>query len=74
MHYEFEKKPPDYSRSAELYRFACEEGSLDGCVGLARLYEAGNGVVRDLAKAMKLLRRACKLGDSFSCNRPGVRQ
>lgn len=45
----------------------CDAGKAAGCVGLAMLYEEGNGVTRDRNQAAELYEKGCRLGSSEGC-------
>lgn len=55
------------SYSAELYRYACEEGYAPGCRGLGSLYHRGLGLERDEARARVLYEESCDGGDAPGC-------
>jgi TPR repeat protein len=55
------------SYSAELYRYACEEGYAPACRGLGSLYHRGLGLDRDEARARVLYEESCDGGDAPGC-------
>ncbi len=55
------------SYSAELYRYACEEGYAPGCRGLGSLYYRGLGLPRDEARGRVLYEESCAGGDAVGC-------
>jgi TPR repeat protein len=55
------------SYSAELYRYACEEGYAPACRGLGSLYYRGVGLERDEARGRVLYEEACDGGDAVGC-------
>ena|GEM_PF-6725457 len=55
------------SYSAELYRYACEEGYAPACRGLASLYYRGLGLERDEARGRVLYEESCDGGDAVGC-------
>jgi TPR repeat protein len=55
------------SYSAELYRYACEEGYAPGCRGLGSLYFRGVGLDRDEARGRVLYEESCDGGDAVGC-------
>ncbi len=55
------------SYSAELYRYACEEGYAPGCRSLGSLYLRGVGLDRDEARGRVLYEEACDGGDAVGC-------
>jgi len=48
---------------------SCELNDKNGCVNLAYDYEKGIGVAKDMKKAKKYYKKACKLGHKSSCNK-----
>lgn len=59
---------PAASQEAEaLYRGACDGGEVSACSVLALMFETGQGVTRDLARAAELYGQACQLGDMEAC-------
>jgi TPR repeat protein len=62
----------DPKRAAELYRKGCDGGEAESCARLARLYQTGTGVDRDIDKANDLLNRACRHGfrSGVECRMP----
>lgn len=54
--------PPDRARAATLYQRACEGGVLEACNNLANLYLGGDGVTRDIGRAIALYDRVCAAG------------
>lgn len=55
--------PPDRARAAPLYQRACDGGVLEACNNLANLYLGGDGVARDLERAIALYDRVCAAGN-----------
>ena len=55
-----------------LYQTACNQGDLQGCFALGRLYAQGTGVTEDYAQANALFARACDGGDMMGCNGLGA--
>lgn len=45
----------------------CDRGLASGCATLATRVEQGNGIARDLTRAVTLHERACELRDPSSC-------
>jgi TPR repeat protein len=56
---------PGYS--AELYRYACEEGYAPGCRHLGTLYYKGLGLKADAARGQVLYEESCDGGDAVAC-------
>ena len=46
---------------------ACNEGRAQACFALSRMAEFGRGVPQDEARALRLMRKACDLGDERAC-------
>jgi len=58
--------------NATMFRLdsnSCELNDKNGCVNLAYDYEKGIGVTKNMKKAKKYYKKACKLGDKASCNK-----
>lgn len=34
----------DFSKAIELYQKACDDGNMEGCVELGKMYKVGNGI------------------------------
>jgi TPR repeat protein len=51
--------PLDDPRVLDLARMGCENGEVEGCYALGRLYEEGRGVPRDVVAARSLYDIAC---------------
>lgn len=65
----------NYSKAANLFSRACTNGDGEGCASLAGMYESGEGVKKDKAKASALNKRAvavstsgCDAGVGAACN------
>src|SRR5262249_60373700 len=54
------------------YDRACGWGYLPGCTSLARLYEAGTLVARDVSGALELYRSTCRAREPTACVRLGM--
>lgn len=65
-------KAPDAAGAAMQYDQACKAGVSTGCNYLANLYRRGDGVERNLPKAVQLYERACEEGFMLSCHTLGV--
>ncbi|MDB4976699.1 MAG: hypothetical protein JWN48_5040, partial [Myxococcaceae bacterium] len=48
-------------------REECDRGSLESCVALADLYQAGKGVPKDASQSFRLFRKACDEGSMAGC-------
>ena len=64
----------DYVQAAQCYTEAAEQGHSRAQLNLAALYEHGQGVSRDRAKALAWLTRAANLGNADAQYRLGVQQ
>ncbi len=51
-----------YAEAAKWFTLAAEKGNADAQAGLAELYETGQGVPKDAAKAIELYRKAAEQG------------
>ena len=61
-------KEKQFKDAAKLLKISCDKNIASGCFNLAFLYEEGEGVARDDAKAAKLYDKACYLGSASACN------
>lgn len=61
--------PQSSVQAALRYRSACDVGSMSGCMRLAELTAAGDGVTRDLGRASELYSRVCEAGVRMACER-----
>ena len=50
---------------------ACDSGNMLGCSNLGSRYAIGNGVEKDLGKAVELFKKACDGGDMLGCSNLG---
>ena len=50
---------------------ACDAGDSVGCQELGKAYESGDGVARDLPKALALFTRACEAKSGWACAMAG---
>ena len=55
-----------------IYQQACDEGDLTACNVFGLMYETGEGVPRDFARAAELYRRACEGGEPLGCTNLGL--
>jgi TPR repeat protein len=59
---------PAAAQNAEsLYQGACDGGDVAACSVLALMFETGQGMPRDLARAAAVYGQACELGDLEGC-------
>ena len=56
--------PQDYTKAAEWYRKAAEQGNTDAQFVLGAMYYKGQGVPQDYTVAAKWYREAAKQGDA----------
>jgi len=56
------------AEAAPLYAKACDSGSSLACANLAVLYSDGDGVAKDIPRAVSLFSRSCEGGLSYSCD------
>ena len=56
----------NYTKSAEWYKKAAEQGHVKAMVNLATCYEIGVGVVKDASEAYRWYEKAAELGDPFA--------
>ena len=47
---------------------ACDSGNMLGCSNLGSRYAIGNGVEKDLDKAVQLFKKACDGGEMLACS------
>ncbi len=57
----------DYGGAAELWQKSCDGKDAAGCYNLAVMCREGTAIPKDEAKAKKLMRRACELGEKAAC-------
>jgi len=58
----------NYKLAYENFKKACELDNKYGCYNLAGLYEKGNGVNKNISKAIELYKKSCILNYAKSCN------
>lgn len=56
----------------ELFERACENKEGKGCSSLASMYDKGEGVKKNKAKAMQLFQKACDSGEMAICVLLGI--
>ena len=61
-----------YLEAAPLFEKACNGGNFYGCYNLGKMYEAGQYLTLDHAKAIQLWTKACDYGSSDGCNDLGA--
>ena len=52
-----------------MFERVCTGDKVQGCVNVALMYQRGQGVPKDEAKAKQLLERACSGGVANACGR-----
>ena len=57
----------DYIQAFRFFTKACEGGSMVACSNLGFLYQNGQGVKQNGAKALELYGKACDLGYQDGC-------
>lgn len=57
----------DPKEGAAYFSFACDGGHVAACVNLASLYERGQGVPEDRARAAELYRQGCEADLQLAC-------
>ena len=62
----------NFPRALKLLGKACEAGNASGCGKLGLMYDQGQGVTTDLAKAAVFYARACDGNYAEACNNLGV--
>lgn len=62
-----QEREPQPRKAAVAYERACNADDAAGCLRLAELYDVGDGVNADPAKARALADRACRGGLSLAC-------
>ena len=58
--------------SSFVAKKACDSGNMRGCYNLGVMYTNGNGVEKDLGKAVELFKKACDGGDMDGCRNLGI--
>ncbi len=61
-----------YAETAPLADGACNDGSMEACYILGRLYDEGWGVAQDEVKASSLFLKACNGGQAGACTDLGI--
>ena len=57
----------------QRFQQGCDGGIAQSCFELATLYEAGQGVTRNMERAVALYRQACSAGDARGCGKVKMR-
>jgi len=61
-----------YDLALRLYHEACRLGAAAGCFNLGLMYERGDGVAKDTARAISLYRQTCDGGVAGGCSNLGI--
>ena len=61
--------PKDHPRALELWTKSCALDDFESCYALGAVYEAGEGVPKDAARAVDFLKKACDGGFKQACER-----
>ncbi|PKL52293.1 MAG: hypothetical protein CVV37_01865 [Nitrospira bacterium HGW-Nitrospira-1] len=56
----------------DMYEKGCSKKSHRACAALGRMYEAGQGVDKDMKAALQFYEKSCKLDSEIACNNIGV--
>jgi hypothetical protein len=68
----FGPAPAATQATERLYQEACDGGDLTACNVFGLMYETGQGVPQDLARAPALYQRACEGGELVGCTNVGL--
>ena len=68
----FQENPPNYFQEKSWFEQAVQGGSAQGMADLGWLYESGNGVTKDAAKALSLFTQAANGGSAEGMYRMGM--
>jgi TPR repeat protein len=63
---------PLAGQDPETLRFSCDAGDATACVVLGHMYQTGEGVTQDLARAVILYQQACEGGLMQGCVNLGI--
>jgi TPR repeat protein len=61
----------DYTTAAAAFKYLAEKGDVEGQIGLGLLHLSGQGVEKDLNRAIEWLRQGAAQGNSFAQNKLG---
>jgi TPR repeat protein len=64
--------PADPTKAAAYFERACAGGAPGSCAAYGWALEQGDGVAKDMSRAMQVYRKACGLDDAWSCTRVAV--
>lgn len=65
----YEKGQGGLSARGGILRKACDGGIAYGCGTRAGMYYRDNEIAVDKARGLALMNQACRMGDSWSCNK-----
>jgi TPR repeat protein len=73
---EYERGDDEYKKGKYLEAYniwieACNKGEGESCNAIGLLYDEGEGVLKNGAKAFDYYKKACDLGDQWGCNNYG---
>ena len=57
----------EYAKAAVLFERSCNQKNGIACYNLGLMYQKGNGVKQNCAKALALYEQACKNGEPAGC-------
>ena len=72
MYYKGDGAPQDYTKAAEWYRKAAEQGHADAQFMLGLMYEYGRGLPKDYVQAADWYRKSAEQGNNFAQNNLGI--
>lgn len=58
---------PSQPMTSAMLQSRCDNGSAESCVALAKMYEEGNDVAKDRARAAELYEKGCRSGNAAGC-------
>jgi TPR repeat protein len=58
----------DEARGAMFMQRACDSDDAEGCATLGKVYELGAGATKDLAHALALYQKACRMDYKQACD------
>jgi TPR repeat protein len=64
-------KRNDYTTAAAAFKYLAEKGEVEGQIGLGLLHLSGQGVEKDLNRAIEWLRQGASQGNQFAQNKLG---
>jgi len=67
-----DEQPAGVEDKKSQYEMACEKGDAAACTRLGLLYDTGEGVKQDYARALELYAKACDGGNAMGCYNQGL--